>query len=968
MARTDGYLTLDTGDGWLYSNVGGAQGDITTPAEQGVYARFEHPMAPIPGTRVDGKGVISSGASISLTDPDAILSAVPEEPSDRPYILWAGVSPMSLNEALIVWNTSIVLLNKAKITGGSVAAVTGRLMVLKLDSPVAITGLEQRQINIQPGAVGFYRSQSDAQTIAEQIEEAQEEDEPFDEEFVEEDGAGGFCFTDRAALTAALGTGSLGGDPSSPSGDCPCSDIIYESSGGGGGAGAGAEVLSSLFSTMCNPSAQCGEFAGNTTQFVVNNSLKFPVRCVHPFYLARLVTGGGCTCVNCFRYAYVWEAAMDIFGGTLPGDVFPLDQLMEYDACGVGDNFPQGYPCVISVDIECEVPCAIGSAEILGRFGPPVVVGGYWRNSTPGYKGQPALYQLPCNTICGDPCSAELLPEQADYYAVEDIIKPTERMLEVKHFGPWTLNTQTVDIPTAVIPETITIIDSYETIDFSAVTAVVVDTISGVFEPDDGAWISEINFDDKVLPTLVTVNTITYVEPVSVFSSIAVGTIGAVSEFGAATITHIDYNDFFVIDNLSEREIVYGEAGAEQVIQAITAGVEAVGVEEGPVNLVTSVLLTAVTELDIPEYAYSAVTGDVTVITNSSNNVINGLVTGGAVVISFDVIPIEACVDGTATSIDVVANLVTGAAPTTNITVPFIEVGAQSAVTEVLFQPPVATPVNVAYDVDEGPVNLVTGVTPTAATPVSYTVTGVTAATATVQDVTVIVPTLATAFPVGFLFTEQVEVVTDILLSDAPTATAEIQEFGDTLISIPVITTEAVIPWTITEYDFPEVSANVIANLTVGTDVINIPDPDSVQSFTVIVEADSGNVVPTQADIENCGNRWRLLHHESPLTWTSASLNEAECCVSSAELDLAILPHPSEVNCTSILLAAPKYVSQPAGPTRDLCPCYSQEGGELRESDSNSFEGPPIGEGPNPCTIRVRRLNRRWCVQNNCNS
>src|SRR5262245_4695115 len=107
MAKTDGYIT-DTQDGdWRYSNTGqGTRGDVTD-AEGAAYARFERQDGAIAGTTVDALGVISAGPVIDFKTLDSLLAGAPSAPG-APFVVWAGISPMSLSEVLVVWNQPVV--------------------------------------------------------------------------------------------------------------------------------------------------------------------------------------------------------------------------------------------------------------------------------------------------------------------------------------------------------------------------------------------------------------------------------------------------------------------------------------------------------------------------------------------------------------------------------------------------------------------------------------------------------------------------------------------------------------------------------------------------------------------------------------------------------------------------------------------------------------------------------------------
>jgi len=79
-----------------------------------------------------------------------------------------------------------------------------------------------------------------------------------------------------------------------------------------------------------------------------------------------------------------------------------------------------------------------------------------------------------------------------------------------------------------------------------------------------------------------------------------------------------------------------------------------------------------------------------------------------------------------------------------------------------------------------------------------------------------------------------------------------------------------------------------------------------------------------------------------------------------------IVDHPDEANCEQFLLLRANYVDAPAPPTRDTCPCYDCTSEDCENGGGGPFEQPGLNQGPEPCTINVRRLNRRWCIGNPC--
>ena len=238
--RTDGYITDKPFGNWSYTNVGtGGRGDVVSPLNP-AYARVERsPAGAIEGTKVDANGLIGLGPVVDFKSADSVLAAAPADPNaSRPYIVYAGVSPMSLQQAIIVWNTDIVLLHRSKIN---------------LDNPVAIDGEEQETIRIGAGAVGFYKDV----------------------------GAPDQCDPPAENLPAAPG-GALPALPALPA--FFCHTATKGIAGQAGGAGPNQPIADGqVFCDMCNVDAQCGEFEGDKSVFVVNNTLNCPVRCCYSY-------------------------------------------------------------------------------------------------------------------------------------------------------------------------------------------------------------------------------------------------------------------------------------------------------------------------------------------------------------------------------------------------------------------------------------------------------------------------------------------------------------------------------------------------------------------------------------------------------------------------------------------------------------------------------------------------------------
>lgn len=445
--QTDGYITTDNAPGgaWSTTSVGQGRSEIPGLTETGVYVRLAHPDGPIPGTKCTVEGVVEEGATISFTSPGDLLSgAAPDHNADRPYVVWAGVSPMSLGEILVVWNTNVVLLNKSKVQGGTVTALVGRLMVLTADGGnFSVTGLEQRPVTISPGAVGFYKDADPPKC---------EEDEAGDVEGFSGDNYEVDELDD--VYTQSGGGYETLADPDDPEpcSEDSCADIVFEFDGDGGDPGnPGDDIEAKIFSTLCNPSAQCGDFAGSSARFIVNNALSFPVRCVYPFYLELTHSGfGDCPCEDdnegkeCGpEEAEAWMVAMEIYGGTQPAAIFPLTDLQSINPCAVGDRYPNGYPATMNTGSACNVCSA--SVTIRGAFGPPVSKIGKFTGTRRAFAGQTAAWSPVCfqDAICG--CTAIITLDQADTFAYEDVIKPVERTVPVSFFDTFEMTTTEVE-------------------------------------------------------------------------------------------------------------------------------------------------------------------------------------------------------------------------------------------------------------------------------------------------------------------------------------------------------------------------------------------------------------------------------------------------------------------------------------------------------------------------------------------
>lgn len=639
MANSDGYLTTDPSGPWLRANTGTGQGDISSPFASPVYARFEHPSAPIPGTKVDGNGNVSEGPSIQFVEPGGLLSGAPAADSGRPYIVWAGVSPMSLSEALVVWNTNVALLNKGKIGGGNVVSLTGRLMVIDMGSPIAINGMEQQTLTFEPGAVGFYK----------------------------DGGAPDACPDDPVPQTKAPAGGGLA-DPSTPPDPCACSSAIVGEGGGGAGGVGGANVDALLFSTICNPTAQCGEFEGNTSQFIVNNGLNVPVRCTHPFYLAQLKTGFSCGCGPCERDAEAWEASMELYGATLPGEVYPLDQLRPIDPCGIGDvNFSNGYGASLVSDVSCEgiPPCPTAMVEIVGRFGPVVPKSGKWNWPNPGYEGQAVFYKPECESPCpDDECLAEIVPDQADCFVPEDIIKPIQRTVPVSFFDNWFVATTAITVPSTCFETDITMVTSCATGAIEFVTDLQTSTL--IVPQGDGALVSVLESDVLDLATgfnTTSVNVATDVQvadivyagspqPGDLVTSISTANIEAVTAIGQDSDVTLPVGDGALLHSISTAELVVCDGSVTSTLVVIT-DISTVAAGTTVIDLITS-LGTIPGGIDVID----SIGTDA--VAFSTDNVATAIATG----------PLEV-VDSLATeAVTVITNLETITAGTMEITIP----------------------------------------------------------------------------------------------------------------------------------------------------------------------------------------------------------------------------------------------------------------------------------------------------------
>lgn len=446
MALTDGYITNDDGGDWQFANTGGAgRGDSIDPNGD-AWARFERVSGGVTGTKCDENGVVSEGPKITFSTPDGLLSGAAEADGKRPWVVWAGVSPMSLREILVVFNKPVVLLNKSKISGGDVVALTGRLLVIAMEDPISINGKQRVTVSIGAGALGFYT-----------------EPDETEETPTTSGTTTSFC-PEPAPKTASEPGGEL---PELEDYDlpCDCTEVKEGDSGGGDDTSGGAAELNDalVFADICNAGAQCGEFQGDQASFAVNNTLVFPVRCTHPFVLLKLKI---CGCATCTKEAKVWMACMEVFGSTVPLELLPIDKLFDIDPCNVLSKYANGFPARLSGAAAC---CGSADVVIAASAGPDVSPSdvGLWEGNVPGFDNQVCLYLPPCQEDCQEnPCKAVVRPDFEDYYVAEDIIKPSQRELPVSFFDTWLVTMTTITIPSTITSTTLTMLTSFDTTTF----------------------------------------------------------------------------------------------------------------------------------------------------------------------------------------------------------------------------------------------------------------------------------------------------------------------------------------------------------------------------------------------------------------------------------------------------------------------------------------------------------------------
>jgi len=454
VAKTDGYITDDPDGDWRFSNTGGeGRGDVTN-AFGDAYARVEREEdGAIAGTMVDGNGAVKAGAKVLFNQVNGLLSANPpenvalvndlDEARKKLFIKWAGVSPMSLREVLIVWSTDIALLNKNKIklVGGpkdiESISTTGRLMVIAMNEPIAIDGEEKWTFSIDAGAVAYYSILQDAGPA--------------------EEGDGG-------AEDEAVG-GELE-DLADPEEPCPCTEVQVGDATQDPEQGQNTRVKDPLvFCKLCDDDdieVESGAVA------VVNRTFPLiPVRCTHPFMLVQLkicgcepdcCDGGDDTFVPAeeLTNAPVWLASYQLYGATLPLEVFTLDQLREIDPCDIRTTV-RG---VLNDDVACptEGGCPLVTVDVITNAGPSVTVTGVWRVRLSGYAGQAASVNYLCKNVCPpdepdcvNPCDSSLKIEvnsdDHQCWVEEEILKPQERTIPVTHFDSMIMVCTNITVP-----------------------------------------------------------------------------------------------------------------------------------------------------------------------------------------------------------------------------------------------------------------------------------------------------------------------------------------------------------------------------------------------------------------------------------------------------------------------------------------------------------------------------------------
>jgi hypothetical protein len=455
--KTDGYITDTAGSNgtyWAYSNLRNGAGAGADPA-QPAWARVERADGPIPGTKVDSDGLVSAGPTISFTTAAALVDTVgpvgPEEASpDNIWIQWAGVSPQSLREVLMVWSQNIVLMDPKKIkkTGGpgEIEAIRteGRLMVIAMTAPIAITGSQEFTFTVDAGAVGFYAPAPST---------TGEEGEPTEEELEEER-----C-DQEPALTE--GSGSL---PPLPAPSSCANFKDYTEGGGAGGSGGPSVTDPLLFCNQCNngasapvvppvvPPALPPAYLDPLPAIafaVCRGYLNVPVRCTHPFILAELRTGGG----DCGSQedCPVWLICYRLTGSSVPLQTFGLDKLVDIDVCNIPTDEIFG---TLAEDAACGTQPFVEVAFLAGPQPNPLPQG-YWTDGLPGYAGQSIQFFYKLWTACGNDCVSRVVADQSQRWVTEDIIKPRLRTIPVHNFELSGISTVQVPVNFVLTPRAI---------------------------------------------------------------------------------------------------------------------------------------------------------------------------------------------------------------------------------------------------------------------------------------------------------------------------------------------------------------------------------------------------------------------------------------------------------------------------------------------------------------------------------
>jgi len=406
--KTDGYITDAPGSSyWAYGNTRDGAGAGASPTGD-AWARCERAGGPIAGTLVDAGGNVStSGPTVAFTSATALVNSVGgpggsvADPNNI-WIQWAGVSPQSLREVLIVWSQNIVLMDVGKIrkTGGpgeiEAIRIEGRLMVIAMTAPIAITGSQQFVFTMDAGAVGFYGSKP----------------------------AGDYC------IQPPINTGGSGELEPLPDPSVCSSFRDYNEGGGSGGSGGTPVTEPLLFCNQCaagDPPEPVQPTNTSTTAFAVCRGFaSVPVRCTHPFVLVELkVCGGG----DCEAKCPVWLVCYHLTGTSIPVQVFGLDTLRDIDPCNINSSEIYG---TTTEDAQCGDQPHVHIAVLSG---PTVSVSGYWSDTLPGYAGQSVNFQYKCYSACGNTCVSKVTPDQAQQWVTEDLIKPTMRTIPVLAFS-----------------------------------------------------------------------------------------------------------------------------------------------------------------------------------------------------------------------------------------------------------------------------------------------------------------------------------------------------------------------------------------------------------------------------------------------------------------------------------------------------------------------------------------------------